>query len=58
MRREGSGLIDIVVLTHWEPYVKKNPSMQNVVTDWYRWHLKWARNALRREPKWSPDFKK
>ena len=22
MRREGAGLIDIVVLTHWEPYVK------------------------------------
>lgn len=43
--------------SHWEPYVRKNPSMQNVVTDWYCWHLKWARNALRRDPKWSPDFK-
>lgn len=43
--------------SHWESYVKKNTSMQNAVTDWYCWHLKWARNALRREPKWSPDFK-
>ena len=42
--------------SHWESYVRMNPSMQNVVTDWYCWHLKWARNALRREPKWSPNF--
>lgn len=43
--------------SHWEQYARKNPSMQNAVTDWYCWHLKWARNALRREPKWSPDLK-
>ena len=33
MRREGSGLIDIVVLTHWEPYVKNRMGTNRMGTD-------------------------
>ena len=33
MRREGAGLIDIVVLTHWEPYVKNRMGTNRMGTD-------------------------